>query len=525
MSAVTAPAPASQGFSSRVSTLFSNLLNRTLNLVFGLTHNAAGLRSTLVGVAFFCIWMILAFTVLPADQYSLLLNTLIAAAQGGDSAGLVTAATQFILTVFLHPVVVRHLLALYVPFWMMHRISAIYLADIFEKDEMVSREFILQAAFAASYRTIHIRQGKVAESDQDSPMIAIGGPGNVVVELDSAVLFERPDGTTHIIGPTIDGRGRTVIEGFERIRQGFDLRDVTDKQDVTTRSRDGILVTAKDIQYSYSLYRGPKPEKSLRLPYPYDPGALEALVYSPPRMVKPDFAPSRQHDWQSPLPGKIAGQIIAEMGGFISKRGLSEFLATIGLPEEKSLFDREKDIDERSRAISGVEKDGPGEAPLKGGDFVPRSVLTKMFHESFQSKAPNRGSYLNWIGVGTWETPRQIILDNHREAWKISRENFALGNLEELKKVRNEAKLQEWLRLIQEGPVKKFYEEYKFYNNDEIVPMLLREYREILENACEIYRQDIVPLEISNALQEILFWLSGFHSIGDVDTVETNENV
>jgi len=487
-----------------IFTWVKKLIDWFLNKIYSPKHIAADIRSKIFRWSFAGIWVFLAYSISPEQFWGLLL-AIPNAFLNGDPAALSNAGIKLLFAFFFHPVVVRHLLAMAVPFWLMHRIAAIYQADVFEKDEQVARDFIWQAAFGGRYNIIRISQGKVAADDLSSPLIEIGGPGKVIVELDSAALFERPDGSTHILGPSTDAHGGTVIEGFERLRQGFDLRDVIDKQDVTTRSRDGILVTAKDIQYSYCLYRGPNPEKSLKLPYPYDEGALCSLVYDATRLVKLDAPPSPDHDWQSPMPGKIAGQIIGEMGGFINKHGLGEFLATIGLPEEKNLVEREKGITERSQTISGLEKEGPKEAPLKGEEFFPRSMLTKMFHDSFQAKAPNRGSFLNWIGVGTWETGTQIILDNHREAWKQSRENFARGNPEALKRLRDEAKSRELLRLIQVVPINNFYHESKELQDDTLVTNLLCEYLRNLESACEIYRDrgEAIPAEISGAIQEI----------------------
>ena len=68
-------------------------------------------------------------------------------------------------------------------------------------------------------------------------------------------------------------------------------------------------------------------------------------------------------------------------------------------------------------------------------EFVPRSLLTRMLYDNFQARAEQRGTHINWIGVGTWDTPAQIIPKNHREAWKISRENFRRGNSAELQRI------------------------------------------------------------------------------------------
>ena len=435
--------------------------------------------------------------------------------------------------------VIRHLLALYIPYWLMEKVASVYLADIFEKDEKVALTFIQQAAFGSFYHTIHIRDGKIAMEDEESPIIQIGGPGYVVAELDSAVVFERPDGTTHVIGPTQKERhGQALIQGFERIRQGVDLRDVVEKVDITTRSRDGIPVTARDVQYRYSIYRGPQPIKTPQSPYPFDENAVLNLVYGATRPVKLDESSVQKPDWLEPLPGKIAGQIIGEMSAFINKRSLSDFLVGLGKPEDDIFEERRKETTERIRAISGQadndqepsgdkapDLDGKSKAPepvepsSTAMEFVPREMLTKMFYDSFQAKAAQRGTQLNWIGAGTWDTSTsKTILKDHREAWKLSRENFARSNPAELQRLYDIAWRQEYIRLIEEVPIRKLNTEPQISDPDQRIKSVLKEYLIMFERARDIYSPNNIPDEISKAITEIEHWLySEYHPVGPKD--------
>ena len=92
---------------------------------------------------------------------------------------------------------------------------------------------------------------------------------SVEIELDSAALFEKPDGRPHVIGPTV--KGNVTLEGFERFRRVIDLRDqYTDPQkpvDVRSRSLDGIPVETKDVQFVYSIWRDRKP-RTKEAPHP-----------------------------------------------------------------------------------------------------------------------------------------------------------------------------------------------------------------------------------------------------------------
>lgn len=483
-------------------------INYTLNQIFALRHTVAGLRSTIVWLLFFALGVVFVVISRSAEDWQdMSRNFMNAFVLGGplpEEVSIQSAFLDLIGAVFFNPAVWARLLALYAPFWLMHRITAIYLADVFEKDIEVADKFIFQSAFASEYSTIRIREGKIVEADQNSPIVQIGGPGYVLVELDSAVLFERPDGSPHVVPPTVgEYRGKKVIDGFERIRQATDLRDIMGNYEMSARSRDGIPVLGKDIQYTYSIYRGENPVKTLKTPYPFDENALVSLVYKAPRPVKPGVAPSNKHDWYTPLPGKVGGSIQGELGGFVNKRGLSEFLSSIGEPERDALRNLEEKLDRDGQQLSGRNGTNAYEDSIKAVPFTSRASITAMFYnESFKKMLMGKGFQVNWIGVGTWVTPAEIIPANHLEAWKLSRENASRNNPEQLKRLREEAHLQESLRLIQTMPVGQFYTNLKNADDAEVVDALIGDYYERIQSALELFERDGLepPLVLLNAL-------------------------
>lgn len=491
------PANSSESLEGPVRGL-TDTVDTVFNRLFSLTHSAALLRSAIIGGLFcFIAFSLTAGTRTVGQWGELFGNFALVSANppmllpNGDDLRATTL--KLLAALFWNPDVLRRLIALYAPFWLLHHITAIYLADIFEKDEEVAQRFIMQAAFAADYHTVRIREGKIVESDQDSPMVQIGGPGYVIVELDSAVLFERPDGTAHVVPPTVSAwHGKKIIGGFERIRQAVDLREIMGSQEVTARSRDGIPIIAKDIQYSYSIYRGENPGKTLQTPYPFIEKALESLAYKAPRLVKPGVAPAAKPDWLSPLPGKINGPIQLELGGFISKHGLSEFLSSIGAPEEDALRNREDELDKMGQHLSGRTDNNSGEILFKPAEFTPRANITALFYkeDGFKKRAADRGIQVDWIGVGTWVTPTEIIPANHLEAWKISRENFVRSDPEQIKRLQEDARLQESLRLIQTMPVGKFYTELQQENDAALIDSLVGDYYERIQSALELYERE-----------------------------------
>ena len=57
-------------------------------------------------------------------------------------------------------------------------------------------------------------------------------------------------------------------------------------------------------------------------------------------------------------------------------------------------------------------------------NFESRSKITaQFFDKSFKEKAAKLGVSVEWIDIGTWQLPSSLILDKHKEAWNLSREN------------------------------------------------------------------------------------------------------
>lgn len=378
------------------------------------------------------------------------------------------------------PHTLQYLPLLLASFFIALQSAAIYLADIFElEDVSVARKFVSEVALSGSDETIRVTQGDIFEENRTSPNYLIGGPGKVVVEIDSVALFEKPDGTPRIIGPTgKEPGGKATLDGFERFRQGIDLRDhyleLRDQNDkassVKGRSRDGVPVTATDVRFMFSVYRGgQKPDD--KSPYPFDPKAIEQLVYKSTSRVTPDLTnPSTfEFSWINNMVSLIRGKL----GGFMSDRKLTEYLASIGQPELDEAERREKEIAEKAKALESSIAEEParktGDKSLddkKQDEFVSRYAAKKnlfdLFTEKFKETTRERGVELHWIGIGTWRLPTEIIQETkvvpekHLEAWKLSRENDAKGGKGAVNKLTKETIIQETITLIQDVPIEAY---------------------------------------------------------------------
>lgn len=393
---------------------------------------------------------------------------------------------NFAFGAMLAPETLRFLPIFLLPFFFALQSAATYLADIFEIEKIeIAREFIRQVALTGSQKSIRIGKGEVAEADKSSPIYLIGGPGQVVVELDTAALFEKPNGQPRVIGPTV--KGKATLEGFERFRQAIDLRDqYTDPLDVKSRSLDGIPVNAKDVRLLFSVNRGENPESSAESPHPFNEKAIQSLVYGQASKVildgpHPSEPPS---SWT----GTIQGLIRGNLGGFMSKHRLAEYLASIGPPEIQKARQREDEIVKVGNVVISEGDDLEPRNVPPPPDFQARHIVSNLFSQftdSFTKNASNRGVQLSWIGVGTWKTPNEIVPEKHLEAWRLSRENIERGSMGTMDELRQEAQLQQTLRLIQNIPLARFQQNTGREHKDAIQDLLIA-YREQLIEAIEL---------------------------------------
>jgi hypothetical protein len=430
---------------------------------------------------------------------------------------------SFVLSAFFKPQTLRYLPVFLLPFIIALHSAATYLADIFELQEVrVAREFILQVALTGGGESVRIGGGDVSEKERHSPIYLIGGPGKIEVELDTAALFEKPDGKPHVIGPTV--KGKVALEGFERFRQAIDLRDqYTDSLDVTSRSLDGIPVGTTDVRMVFSVARdkrGPTTES----PYPFDEKAIETLVYGQACRVVLDGPNPSECDpsWSNVIQGLIRGELSRFMGG----HPLAEYLASIGIPEVEQARQREEEIVEiGNKVVSNGDPLQPRNVP-DPPDFQPRNNLSSLFNqftEGFSDKASQRGVQLQWIGVGTWKMPtkitNEVITGKHLDAWRLSRENMGRGSQGALGGLRQESQLQQTLRLIQKIPLARFGQrssQTPEMSHRDILRDLLLGYREQLIETVELLVKShrAIPPSLGKAITHIETVLGIRHWVG-----------
>ena len=285
----------------------------------------------------------------------------------------------------------------------------------------------------------------------------IGGPTKVIIGAESAVIFEKPDGSVQIVGPTMNLPGSYYQLGnYERLREIFDLRNQTIQFDIQARTKDGIPLTIKGVHVIYSILRGSK-KTTLTRPYPFNAQALYWLVYERPSGIFVE---------------KITEILKQEIINYIRHRSLTELLEYVGEPEiqrQISLEILEKTIKYRKKrkfAFSMRKNNFFQQLKHKytlrkkiGRNhktnhfllkFDPRSInksvqssisssinysnlLLKNIMLDLMARAHQYGINLDWISLGSIECPSNKIQSHLQKVWQIASKNQQIHTQSEFK--------------------------------------------------------------------------------------------
>lgn len=454
--------------------LYVRLRDALLNRMFDLSPVKAAKRSSYVFVLFFFSGFVISLIYYSPSEWTekigAVFNAILSSTSTAEQLNLaINDLFAFLLKIVLDPRILQYLPVFLASFFIALQTAAIYLADVFELDDVgVAREFISSVALSGGNETVHIKQGDIAEESMESPAFLIGGPGKVLVEIDSVALFEKADGTPHIIGPTgKESGGKATLEGFERFRQALDIRDhyidLRDQDDrsraVKSRSRDGIPIKATDVRLMFSIFRGDNPESSIEYPYPFSEKAVEQIVYRASSLVTPDqpYPSTFKFSWINNMVGLIRGRL----SGFMSQHNLTEYMASIGLPEVEKVKQREEVITKQVQLLTQTDEGADTKEIKPPPAFQARYKIKNLFTQfadEFTGKARNNGVELHWIGVGTWESPAEVVLGNHLEAWLLTQENLKKDSPEAMNKLEQEEVIEKMKELIQKVPLGAYEE-------------------------------------------------------------------
>jgi hypothetical protein len=313
--------------------------------------------------------------------------------------------------------------------------AARYLADVYElPDKTIASQFLEKVVFGSSYEKITIKDGRIGEKDEKSSVILIGGPGNIQVNLGNEALLEKADGEPEIISPRNEP---WKLDGFERIRE-VSQHDKADKHEyaiinsrdqfiselvVKSRTKDGIPLEARGIKVMFRLLRRGETRgiKSNGESISIYEKAVKALVYNQAAIIPP-AVPSLGLPF--PWNTTVRPLITSELENIITSHTLSEILVTVGKIDTANTESNNQVSTNINTEKTGQQTKFGGEVKFPLPNFESRSKITSQFFTtSFKARAAEIGISIEWIDVGAWQLPDSLILDKHKEAWELTREN------------------------------------------------------------------------------------------------------
>ncbi len=409
-----------------------------ISQLFGLSDNSMELRNQWRGIFMGAIWFTL-------SMFSLLLSI-------------------FFVQENIHRVILigmsllKYIPLLWVVYNLAKRVAGLYLDDIYElNDENLAADFLEEVTFGYGREFITIKEGKIPNEDERSPIILIGGPGNMQVNLDNVALLEKVDGQPEVIYPRNEP---WKLGRFERIREIgkydevgrreyaiINLRDqFVSGLTVKSRTKDGIPIEALGIKVIFSILRKQNSETDHDEDdaYFFDEKAVQALVYNQ-TIITPE--PPATSGIPFPWDTTVVPLVLSELENLITSRTLSEILATISQKEIDQASNNEETIAQMRVEMTGAQSSANAVLKARPPAFQSRSKITaQFFTPSFKEKAAKLGVEVEWIDVGTWQLPNNMIHDKHKDAWNLARENEK--KRKEVERSKKKHEMDELLRLV-----------------------------------------------------------------------------
>ena len=434
--------------------------------LFGLSADGVELRNKWRGRLGFAAWITLSFFCMVV--------MVIASDPKNWSDAAVIAGMSF----------VKYIPMLWVVYTLARIMAARYLQDVYElDDEELASDFLEEVTFGHGNEKITINEGRISEKDEESPLILIGGPGSIQVNLDSVALLEKVNGEPKVIYPRNEP---WKLGRFERIREIgkhdeagkreyaiINLRDqFVSGLSVKSRTKDGIPIEAQGIKVMFSILRRQETrfDEVQGDAYLFDENAVQALVYNQ-TIITPE--PSTPSGITFPWDTTVIPLIISELDELIESHTLSEILASISQKEVDNAFNNDQTIAQMRLEMTGQQTAAGKRKEPSVPKFASRSMITAQFFDrKFKEKAAKLGVSVEWIDIGTWQLPSSLILDKHKEAWNLSSENAKKRN--ELERARKKNEMVEILKLVDNIVVRNFDKKADFrkLSNDELSKLI-----------------------------------------------------
>ena len=365
--------------------------------------------------------------------------------------------------------ILKYWIVLFFIYFLARKQAAHYLDDIFElNNEPIAAAFIEEVAFGGKKQKITIDKGEISQEDQKSPIVLIGGPGKIQVNLDSVALLEKLDGEPEII----DAQDKPWELGcFERIREIgqedepgkrefaiINLRDQFVKDiKVVTRTKDGIKIYIEGVKAIFSIRRDPNSKTAAELeknPFTFDKKAVHALVYKQHVLKRPYHPPSGvKFPWET----TAVALIKLELEELMQSHPLSETFASMTQKEVDELLKKEAENQQMKHHLIQGQKgfDEKKPPPLT---LIPRAIIRDhFFRPEFQKKAEELGIDIQWVDIGSWRLGDEFVPGKIKEARDLNAENQK--RRAEVDRHHHKRILEELIELIKKVVVHNFHQE------------------------------------------------------------------
>lgn len=412
--------------------------NEIVSLLFGLTESNVKFRNQWRIILALLLWIVL---------------SLITMFFTGDQL-----LTPFQRIAIIGMSFVKYIPLFYVIYITSRTKAAKYLDDIFElQNQTLAENFIEEVAFGGGKGKITINEGKISEDDEHSPIILIGGPGKIKVNLGSAALLEQVDGDPEVVYARNEA---WKLERFERIREigeddhvgkreyaAINLQDqFVGGLSVKSRTKDGIQIEAQGIKVIFSILRKPQSAhaRAEEDPYSFDERAVHSLVYKQTLITPP---PPNTSGVAFPWDTTVIPLITNELEKLISTSALSQILSSISQKELDLVNESEATNTQIRVEITGEMTRANQGNSMNLKRFESRSKITDLFFDKkFKDKAADLGVAIHWIDIGTWQLPQGMIGEHLKLAWEQARVN--IKRRKEIEGSRKRLQLEKLLEII-----------------------------------------------------------------------------
>lgn len=364
---------------------------------------------------------------------------------------------------FINPTVLRHILTLILAAWLAWRLAVLYYQEIYGiKKYGIATRMMARVVLNLPFGKVVVKKGEIIKDElgrRALRFLKFGVPVELDIAPDSCLVVEDRSGRPSVYGPTVGYTG--FLAGYTHLRRAVDLGDQRVTLTVRAQTREGILITAWNIGFTFSVYRSHQSEVQ-KSTLTYDEKAILNLVYRN----------WPEGDWVS----ANSAHIETALGEFIRQHTLEEFL--------------------------------PFSTTATGENF-PRDLYLNPFTcfvEAYNTQAAERGIEIHWTNEGDWIIPPELSMEKNLDAWQQSMTNLLRRNTLASGAEGVEGSLQDLLKLINEVPISVFDEWLsKHRRSDTGVIRLVQAYCEKLNQAIQAYnsRGQPSPPELEQVIEHL----------------------